>query len=157
MLALILLALMSTNNDDTYLIGYNKGRPFIFEADRIPGLDINNNHLFLRRDAAEAWHAMILAAKEDGIDLTPTYAYRDHRTQKRLKKKLPKLAAKSGFSPHEAGIAVDISGTIKRIKNKRYKTNIYRWLQQHAHKYGFYQTIPKESWHWEYKCEQDRI
>jgi len=64
-----------------------------------------------------------------------------------------------GFdSPHETSLAVDFacgglrpdSSTIEKQKN----TPLYKWLMEHADKYGFSCYKP-ESWHFEYWIDQD--
>lgn len=139
-----------TSQDDIILAGYENGKPSRFLASWIPGTDLNNDPLYLRSDAAEAWKSMLAAATQQGIHLEPSYAFREHHIQKRLKRRSPRLAAAPGYSPHEAGIAIDIKNCTRKIKNKRIKTEIYFWLKTHAHKYGFYQTIKNEPWHWQW-------
>lgn len=132
------------------LVGYTNGKPTIIVADRIPGADLNQEPLYLQADAAIAWRDMLTEAARYGVFLEATYAFRDHKVQKRLKKRMPRLAATPGYSPHEAGLAVDINNCTRRIRGKRIKTDTYQWLKKHAKEYGFYQTISNEPWHWEY-------
>lgn len=136
--------------EDTVLVGYVDGKPTEFNASWIPGKDLDDNPLYLRADAAKAWRDMVTEAARYGIFLEATYAFRDHKVQKRLKKRMPTLAAPPGYSPHEAGLAVDINNCTRRVKGKRIKTDTYRWLRKHGKEFGFYQTIAHEPWHWEY-------
>jgi LAS superfamily LD-carboxypeptidase LdcB len=135
---------------DIQLIGYTSGKPTVIEASWIPGKDLDDNPLYLRADAAKAWRDMLTEAARYGVFLEATYAFRDHKVQKRLKKKMPRLAAPPGYSPHEAGLAVDINNCTRRVKGRKVKTDIYWWLLKHGKDFGFYQTIPNEPWHWEY-------
>jgi D-alanyl-D-alanine carboxypeptidase len=152
----IILAMMlcgpfgNPTREDIQLIGYTNGKPTVIEASWIPGKDLDDNPLYLRADAARAWRDMLTTAARQGIFLEATYAFRDHKVQKRLKKKMPQLAAPPGYSPHEAGLAIDINNCTRRIRGKRIKTDTYQWLKKHAKEYGFYQTISNEPWHWEW-------
>jgi hypothetical protein len=93
---------------------------------------------------------MIAAAKQDGITLKSSGAFRDYEAQKaaRIKNGCPDVdtspstsckvqTAPAGQSEHEKGLAIDFvisDGTDD-------------WLKQNASKYGFY-NLPTESWHW---------
>jgi LAS superfamily LD-carboxypeptidase LdcB len=135
---------------DIQLIGYTNGKPIVIDASWIPGKDLNNNLLYLRTDAAQAWRDMVVKAAKDGIFLEPTYAFRDHNVQKRLKRRNPNSAALPGYSPHEAGLAVDINNCTRTIKKRKIKTAIYWWLHQYGKDFGFIQTMQNEPWHWEW-------
>lgn len=147
---MMLCAPCTHEKEDIVLTGYTNGKPVEFDASWIPGKDLDNNQLYLRADAAKAWRDMLTEAARYGIFLEATYAFRDHKVQKRLKKRMPRLAAAPGYSPHEAGLAVDINNCTRRVKGKKIKTDVYRWLARHAKEFGFHQTIPNEPWHWEY-------
>jgi LAS superfamily LD-carboxypeptidase LdcB len=153
MLVPILITMMLASpvkREQLVLAGYIKGMPIVFEAAPIPGKDINQSTLLLNKEAAGAWKEMIVLAAKRGIFLQPTYAFRDHQTQKRLRKKLPHLAARPGYSAHESGVAIDIDNCIKRVKGKKQYTETYRWLQKNAEQFGFKQTLHYEPWHWEW-------
>lgn len=141
----------SVSQENIFLIGYTEGNPAIIDSSRIPGKDINGNFLYLRTDAAEAWKDMLSQAAQDGIFLEVVYAFRNHETQKRLKRKRPRKAARPGFSPHEAGLAVDINNCTKRVRHRKIKTETYRWLKANAPRFGFIQPVPNEPWHWTYQ------
>jgi phosphatidylserine/phosphatidylglycerophosphate/cardiolipin synthase-like enzyme/LAS superfamily LD-carboxypeptidase LdcB len=75
--------------------------------------------------------------------------------------KIPRRIAAPGYSNHQAGIAIDFRQVLKgkdRIRNstdraaiQRWRTTwFYRWLQQHAARFGF-QPYTAEPWHWEYR------
>ena len=127
------------------------------------------NGLKLRRDAAKAFNEMKAAAAKEGIKLTcvsgcrPT-DYQVNTFKKKFKdannptveeiKSRVKVSAPSGYSEHHTGLAVDINSTSNDFKN----TPAYKWLQKHAHEYGFEQSFPagnaqglsEESWHYRY-------
>jgi LAS superfamily LD-carboxypeptidase LdcB len=152
MFSILLMFTLGMSNVDTYFYhsGYQDGKEYIFQASWIPGKDKNDRSLFLYSPASSAYKDMLESAAKQGIDLKLTYATRDHILQKRLKRRNPRLAAPPGYSPHEAGLAIDISGV---VKHKR-KTSIYYWLKHNAKQYCFYQPVKKEPWHWEFdtKC-----
>lgn len=121
--------------------------------------------------AADAWEAMVSAAKADGIELKPTSAgdmYRSYESQlmafrqryqkepvagastrtfegiKWYKKseKLASLAA-PGTSQHNSGLAVDV--------HTAGETNRLNWLIENVLKFGFsWEVVPEEPWHLRY-------
>lgn len=122
--------------------------------------------------AAQAWAAMVAAAKEDGLELKPTSSgdmYRSYESQKSgflqryqlekiegtstktfegktwyLKKGMAMLAT-PGKSQHNLGIAVDVhsAGEPKRIN----------WLIANVEKFGWsWEVVPSEPWHIRYVC-----
>ena len=122
--------------------------------------------------AAQAWAAMVAAAKADGVELKPTSSgdtYREYEFQKRgflqryqlepipgastkefegkkwyLKKGMAMLAT-PGKSMHNLGIAVDVhtASEPKRLN----------WLIANVAKFGFsWEVVPSEPWHLRYVC-----
>jgi LAS superfamily LD-carboxypeptidase LdcB len=152
MLSLLLSTLMFGAPPDVtkLLAGYSKGTPIQIEAYSVPGKDLRGLEIYLRHDVAIAWIEMVEAAAKEGVHLAPNFGFRDHQLQKQLRKQNRRLAAKPGYSPHEAGIAIDIAGTVKRVRGRRTKTDAYNWLKLNASRFGFYQTIKKEPWHWQW-------
>ena len=87
--------------------------------------------------------AMVLGAKQDGVQIVLNSGYRTPAYQKELRDKLGEdVAAPPGQSNHQLGIAVDV-GTKGRGQ--------YAWLCKNAWKYGFVRTVMHERWHWEYR------
>lgn len=144
-LPFLLGVLLNTNHQEEFLIGYKDGKPLVFQASYL-GIDSSGNQLFLEQSAAINFKVMQAYAKLDGINLVINYAYRDKQTQKYLYRTSKRLAAKPGYSPHQSGIAVDIDGVVL----KKHKTKIYWWLYQNSKKFGFFQTIKHEPWHFEW-------
>lgn len=121
----------------------------------------------IHRDAKPALQEMVNAARRDGVTLTPGSILRTSSRQAQIvadKKKKGQSAKQiyytsshPGYSEHHTGLAVDFSP----IDHSFAKTAGYRWLKQHAHEYGFYQTftpeysaysgVSEESWHWRYE------
>lgn len=118
---------------------------------------------------------MYNAAKKDGITLTPYSGYRSYDRQKRNYNNLTEeymykynlsredAAVKAatvilppGTSEHNLGLAMDICNTNSSFAQQKE----YRWLMEHAHKYGFILRytaekqpitgIIPEPWHWRY-------
>lgn len=108
-------------------------------------------------------------AKDDGLDLIVTSAYRSYDTQAALKANYTvtygaganKFSADQGYSEHQLGTTVDFSSRdTKGALNGFDKTPEYEWLKTHAHKYGFILSYPKdnayykfEPWHWRFVGE----
>lgn len=126
----------------------------------------------LHHIAAQAWAAMVAAAKAEGVELKPTSAgdtYREYELQKKgflqrysledtgtgktktfegktwyLKKGMATLAT-PGKSQHNLGIAVDIANAAepKRLN----------WLIANVAKFGWsWEVVPEEPWHIRYVC-----
>lgn len=125
----------------------------------------------LKKDVSDAISAMILAAKTDGYDIKVSSGFRSYATQKAIlennikngNKNAHKLIAKPGYSEHQLGVAVDLTGaSIKNISaTTKFKDSIEdKWLESHANEYGFVQSYPEdkeeitgymnEDWHYRY-------
>lgn len=141
------------------VIAFEKGQQTLIEVKHIPSRHDTEKH-FLQREAAEAFLEMHAAAAKDGIELVVNSSFRSMTEQKKMfRKKGPALAAQPGFSNHQFGLAVDIAGTevyISGACNKKCPTITYWWLKRNASKFGFYQTLSHERWHWQYIPEVNR-
>jgi LAS superfamily LD-carboxypeptidase LdcB len=110
---------------------------------------------------------MIDAARTDGIDLTILSSYRSYDSQSTLKSaytvtygttKANKFSADQGYSEHQLGSTVDLTTSKLGESIMGFaKTDAYRWLTDHAHKYGFTLSYPEknsyyiyEPWHWRF-------
>ncbi len=125
----------------------------------------------LRKEAREALGAMVAAAKKDGRTIKASSGFRSYATQKAIlasniqsgNKNATIAVAKPGYSEHQLGVAVDLTGSSianasATIKFKDTKEDT--WLEQHAHEYGFVQSYPEnklditgymyEAWHYRY-------
>ncbi|MBO5407808.1 MAG: D-alanyl-D-alanine carboxypeptidase family protein [Clostridia bacterium] len=115
--------------------------------------------------AYENYAKMADAAKQAGLSMRVVSAYRTESYQRNLynnkvrstgKINADNYSARPGFSEHQTGLAVDINST----KGSFQYTAEFRWLQQHAHEYGFIMRYPKgkewitgysyEPWHYRY-------
>ncbi len=124
-----------------------------------------NGAVPLHRLAAQAWAAMLCAARADGIAaplLLIVSGYRSSRHQARLWAKARakygspeearKWVAPPGSSAHQSGRAVDLYlGTSNDSRNVAAlrRTPAYLWLVANAQRFGFY-PYEREPWHWEY-------
>ena len=124
---------------------------------------------------APHYNEMYLAAKKDGITLTPISGYRSYQKQKNnFENKIGRVmsaqgikydeavvvASKTvlppGLSEHNAGLAMDICSLEQSFDQSRE----YKWLEKHAAEYGFILRYPKdkvnvtkiiyEPWHYRY-------
>ncbi len=124
---------------------------------------------------ADHYTEMYNAARKDGITLTPYSGYRSYDRQKRnynnlteeymykynlsredAAKKAATVILPPGTSEHNLGLAMDICNTNSSFDQQKE----YRWLMEHAHKYGFILRytaekqpitgIIPEPWHWRY-------
>lgn len=115
--------------------------------------------------AYENYVQMADAAKKDGLSMRVVSAYRTEDYQRNLynnkvrttgKINADRYSARPGHSEHQTGLAVDINST----KGTFQYTAEFRWLQEHAHEYGYILRYPKdkewitgyayEPWHYRY-------
>ncbi len=108
------------------------------------------------------------AAKQDGINLIISSAYRDYDNQQETyeyykrengEEYARKYASLPGYSEHQTGLAFDIL-TLGVLTDEFDKTKEYEWLINNSYKYGFILRYPKgkenitgydyESWHYRY-------
>lgn len=103
--------------------------------------------LRLAREAAEAFNAMVEAARADGASLVITDGYRTYEAQVDLKERKGWLAATPGRSMHGWGLAVDFNTGASDMA----------WLRENAADFGWVHPgwaqpggSKPEPWHWEY-------
>ena len=105
------------------------------------------NGQYLRADAAKAFASMTAAARRAGINLGATSGFRTMAQQQELYRRYlngtGNLAARPGYSNHQNGIAMDISGVGGR------GTRADSWLRAHASQFGF-RNLPSEFWHYDF-------
>jgi len=132
---------------------------------------ISTINLCLKKEASDALESMIAQAKKDGYNIKASSAFRSYATQKiileqNIKNGNPNATiavAKPGYSEHQLGVAVDITGS--SIKNasassKFQNTKEAEWVEKFGHEYGFIRSYPKdkqditgymyEAWHYRY-------
>ncbi len=137
--------------------------------------EIFDTGYYMEEGVTPFYEEMYLAAKKDGIVLTPYSAYRSYDRQKNnynnltntymnrygISREEAALKAATvilppGTSEHNLGLAMDIINT----KDSFAETKEFRWLQENAHKYGFILRytaekqpitgIVPEPWHWRF-------
>ncbi|SEF87861.1 D-alanyl-D-alanine carboxypeptidase family protein [Paenibacillus sp. UNC499MF] len=125
----------------------------------------------MRKEAAGALENMFDAAKKAGTPLAGVSAYRSHSTQTTLFNRYvqkdgedaaKKYSAVPGHSEHETGLAIDVAGSTGKCAAEDCfgGTPEAKWLEDHAHEYGFIIRYPKgkesvtgyqyEPWHLRY-------
>lgn len=125
----------------------------------------------LRAEAAEAAKKMMRAAKQEGVELTVSSAYRSYAVQQQTyqhwvevngKQKADTLSARPGYSEHQTGLAIDFGSAQEGcLLEECYKdTKAGRWLAEHAPEYGYILRFPQqqqgitgyvfEPWHYRY-------
>ena len=122
----------------------------------------------ITEETFNAFKNMFYAAKKEDLTLIITSSYRDYETQDKLWNQYANaygddyadsVSARAGYSEHQSGYALDIV-TYNSVMNDFEKTDEFKWLQKHAHEYGFILRYPKgkeyltgydyESWHYRY-------
>ena len=102
----------------------------------------------LRAEAAEAAKKMMRAAKQEGVELTVSSAYRSYAVQQQTyqhwvevngKQKADTLSARPGYSEHQTGYALDLNNADESFGN----TAEGKWLAANCAKYGFIIRYPK--------------
>lgn len=119
-------------------------------------------HASVERDL----ESMLDDARADDIDIAVASAYRSFDAQTSLKTSYlvaygsgaNRFSADQGYSEHQLGTTVDfttssLGGGLVGFET----TEAYTWLLDHAHRYGFILSYPKdnayyqfEPWHWRY-------
>ena len=125
----------------------------------------------MRSEAAQAFDQMAQAAKEEGLTIVVTTAYRPYSYQQQLydrylrnngKAWTEHYSAKPGHSEHQTGLTADVSSPSAgyELKQAFADTEEGRWLAENAHRYGFIIRYPEgkeditgykyEPWHIRY-------
>ncbi|MFZ5443505.1 MAG: D-alanyl-D-alanine carboxypeptidase family protein [Myxococcota bacterium] len=121
---------------------YGNGR---IPANKLKSVGIGSHKLY--GPAADNFVRMRAAAKAAGINLTITDSYRSYAAQVDLARRKGLysqggLAATPGRSNHGWGLAIDANVN---------SAATLRWMRNNAHKFGFYETVRREPWHWEFR------
>jgi hypothetical protein len=113
-------------------------------ADALSPIGIGDHRLY--GPAATGFQQMTAAAAADGVSIGVTDSYRSYGDQVDLANRKGLyadggLGAVPGSSPHGWGLALDVD-----VNDAG-----QAWLRANGSKYGFYETVPREPWHWEYR------
>lgn len=122
----------------------------------------------LRNIAQINFEKMAKNIEKEGLKIIAVSTYRDSEYQDKLFNNYVQekgleyasmCSAKKGFSEHQTGLAVDIASSNLDYDNFD-KTEEFKWVKNHAHKYGFILRYPKdkinitgykyEPWHYRY-------
>ncbi len=114
----------------------------------------------IKSEVYEQYKKMWKKANNEGLTLLVNSSYRTMEEQKKeYDNSSDEYASRPGFSEHQTGLALDIV-THNIIGNNFENTDEFKWLQNHAHEYGFILRYPKdkenitgynyESWHYRY-------
>ncbi|WP_238996701.1 M15 family metallopeptidase [Paenibacillus pinistramenti] len=125
----------------------------------------------MRKEAAAALEDMFAAAKKDGIYLAGVSGYRSYERQKTIfenyvkkdgEEKARTYSAYPGYSEHETGLAIDVSGSDGKCAAEDCfgGTPEAEWIAEHAPEYGYIVRYPEgkeditgykyEPWHIRY-------
>jgi zinc D-Ala-D-Ala carboxypeptidase len=101
----------------------------------------------LSAPAAEGFNRLNNAAKRDGVTIGLTDSYRNYADQVDVAARKGIYgqggwAAVPGTSNHGWGLALDLD-----LDDKAQS-----WMRENAWKYGFYEDVPGEPWHWTYRA-----
>jgi D-alanyl-D-alanine carboxypeptidase len=110
--------------------------------------DRMNSARYMRAEAAEAFHRLIGAAAEEGLEIKMTTAYRSYDFQKILfdnyaaregEEKANIYSARPGESEHQTGLAVDVSSPAVNWQLSDDYGNMEegKWLADNAWRFGF--------------------
>lgn len=118
-------------------------------------------HIYVDIDARDAFVKMAEAGRSDSVELIVDSGYRSASYQARIImarmaegekfSEVIRYVAPPGYSDHETGRTIDLVPSDPSFA----RTDAYRWLVEHAGKYGFVQSYPErgdvlpwEPWHW---------
>lgn len=143
--------------------GYIRGKESSIDL-----VDIGQGHR-LEHWAARAYKAMEIVAKKDGIIFQINSSFRTMDKQTQLYKEYllevakfqrcerrdkPSPVARPGYSNHQSGYSIDINrapGDNPATAVPDSPTDI--WLCKNAVRYGFYNDVGTEPWHWTFLPE----
>lgn len=123
------------------LVAYGNGR---IPTEALEPIGVGKHRLW--GPAAVAFRQMALDAAGEGVNIGVTDSYRSYDQQVDLasRKGLYSdggLAAQPGTSKHGWGVALDVDVDSRGLA----------WLRANGSRYGFFETTPREPWHWEYR------
>lgn len=151
-----------------------KRLPFYPEATGlvIAEVDDTGKEYLLVPEAANAWHDLKFAARQDDVIVEIVSAFRSIERQieiirAKLDRGMPietilTLSAPPGYSEHHTGCAVDINTPGCVATEEPFEdTDAFRWLMVHAERFGFTLSYPRgnslgfiyEPWHWCFQGE----
>jgi zinc D-Ala-D-Ala carboxypeptidase len=138
------------------------------EADLIQvAVNPDGREVKLLPPAARAWQRMLAAAATDDVPLIAISGFRSVARQTEIiagklaagqpLAKILRCVAAPGYSEHHTARAIDIGSPEHIELDEAFaKTSAFRWLESHAHEFGFHLSFPRgnphgivyEPWHW---------
>jgi hypothetical protein len=108
---------------------------------------IGQGEFRLAKPAADAFIRLVNAAKRDGVTFGVNDAYRSYAEQVDIAARKGiygqgGLAAVPGTSNHGWGLATDLE----------LDDRAQAWMEENAWRYGYFNDVPGESWHWTYRA-----
>ena len=150
--------------------------PSGYEPDDLVAVTIptSNSGVTMRKEANEAMTKMAEAAKQDGVILKVSSAFRGESYQHNLysgyaasygSAKADRISSRPGYSEHQTGLCADfVEGSAADFRPDFENTASGKWLAEHAHEYGFILRYPRgkeeitgyayEPWHFRYVGKQ---
>lgn len=163
-----------TSKENLMLVNKYNSLDKDFKFDDI--VDVSIQHCYgsqkIRKEVYDKFKEMFNAAKKENLTIIINSSYRTYDYQKGLWERYAdtngedwadSYAARAGHSEHQTGLAIDVT-TYGVVKQEDFETtDEFKWLQEHAHEYGFILRYPKdkenitgydyESWHYRYVGE----
>jgi D-alanyl-D-alanine carboxypeptidase len=124
------------------LVGYGNGH---IPPESLELIGVGAHRLWA--PAADAFKRMARDATTQGIKIGATDSYRSYDQQVQLAQRKGLyseggLAAQPGQSKHGWGMALDLDVDSRGLA----------WMRANGARYGFYETTPREPWHWEFRA-----
>jgi len=123
-------------------IGYVEGKALPLTVVGIDGKPVEI-------ETARAYQRMREAAAKDGATIKVVSGFRTMDEQEYLygcyvhcSCNNCNLAARPGYSAHQSGRALDLNTRDPAVG---------AWMRAHGNAFGFFNTVPGEPWHWEYR------
>lgn len=120
----------------------------------------------MHTDALPFLKSLLESASSTGNALLVASAYRSFEDQETLKSQYRvtygtganRFSADQGYSEHQLGTTVDLTTPkLGGLFGQFEKTDEYKWLLEHAHRFGFVLSYPRENtfyvfepWHWRF-------
>jgi D-alanyl-D-alanine carboxypeptidase len=164
------LAQLGLDADD---YGARTGLALVAEPSRLAlaGRDRYGRALWLTTAAGRQWQRMRAAAAVDGVAMDAISGYRSHDYQLGIFERkfargqtlaqVLEVNAAPGYSEHHGGEALDIGAPGEPPAEEAFeRTPAFAWLRQHAGRFGFQMSYPRdnphgivyEPWHWRYQA-----
>jgi zinc D-Ala-D-Ala carboxypeptidase len=153
------------NIDDELLKKYSKY--YFLNENYVPSSTVsidtsftNGKDIKILSDIADKLTQMLLEAKNQNIKIVIHSGYRSFAEQKSLKgnyvqkfglTKSNQFSADQGYSEHQLGTAIDISDGVNILTKNFEKTETFKWMSEHAHRYGFILSYTKNNPYYEYE------